>query len=411
VSSSQITPATFISEQIIDNCRIDNFNIWSSKAQIKQKINWRSELLSSNLLQTGEELKEYLPFPFTSDFKLKTLETVTDFRSSIYFGDFTMVLEPQLKYINLNKEEILSSNFNATNNYLFFQPKFSLKYDVDYQWNVSLSGNYNAMVSNFSQLFSGIILKDYNSLFRNPDAVNVTRNKLCTFNVGYSNILKGILFNNMTSFTNSVSDYIMSSSIDENGLIQIDAVNLPNERTSFTNATRINKRFFRILKTVLEYKYNKITLDQIFNNIQQETTSTSHSLNYSFSVDNNTWYVLKYEGIANFNEDRSNSFKSSNVFFKHDFSFDFYLSKKSRLNIELETVLTSFSSSDVKNRNTLFNAVFYHKVSKKIFFRTSFNNIFNEKFFKTIQSNANFVSQSQFSLRPRQLTIGLNFSF
>jgi hypothetical protein len=300
---------------------------------------------------------------------------------------------------------------NSNNKYIFFQPKISLKYEIDYQWNVSLSGNYLSSLSRFPQLFNGLILKDYNSIYRNPNAINITRSTFGIFYIGYSNILKGFFFSNSSVLSSSQSDFILSSNIDENGLIQTEAVKTPNENSNFKNSTSFTKSFFRIIKTDLKYTFNQIQLNQIFNGIQQKTISINHSVNFGIGIDNNTWYGLKYEGEAIFGKDKSIDFNSSNTFIKHILELDFYTSSKTRINLGAESVFSSFSSSNVNNRNTLFNAEFYYKPSKKIFLRASFNNIFNEQFFTTVQSNTNFVSQSEFSLRPRQFTIGLNFSF
>jgi len=86
-------------------------------------------------------------------------------------------------------------------------------------------------------------------------------------------------------------------------------------------------------------------------------------------------------------------------------------SSKSRINFETESVFTSFSASDINNKNSLFNMSFFYKPSKKLFFTASLNNIFTEQFFSTIDSNTNYVSEYKFSLRPRQFTVGLSFSF
>jgi len=42
--------------------------------------------------------------------------------------------------------------------------------------------------------------------------------------------------------------------------------------------------------------------------------------------------------------------------------------------------------------------------------RAELFNIFNERFFTVASSNTNFISQSQFSLRPLQFTVGLNYT-
>ena len=144
----------------------------------------------------------------------------------------------------MQKKEFFSKISNE--NYIFFQPRARLRYKIDYQWNLSLTGNYYANVSSFAQLFNGVILKNYRSLYRNPEKTNVTRSKLGILNLGYSNILKGFLFSNSTTFSEYNSDFVLASSLDSNGLIQTEAINSPNKRVNFRNTTNLNKSFFRI---------------------------------------------------------------------------------------------------------------------------------------------------------------------
>jgi outer membrane receptor protein involved in Fe transport len=133
-------------------------------------------------------------------------------------------------------------------------------------------------------------------------------------------------------------------------------------------------------------------------------------VNLELGLDNNTWYGITYKGGLNSGVSKVNDLRNTNLFVKHELELDFYTSSKSRLNLGLESVNTSTSSSDMTNRNTLFNLSYFYKPTKKLFLRASFTNIFNEDFFTTVQNSSNFISQSQFSLRPRQFTIGLNYS-
>lgn len=291
------------------------------------------------------------------------------------------------------------------------QPKAKLNYRIDHQWYLTLSGNYITTIFRFSQLFNGLVLKDYRSIYRNPEKINVTKSGIGIFNIGYTNILKGFLFSNSSSFSESVSDFIISISIDDNGLIQTEAINSPNKRVNFNNTTNLTKSFFRILKTDFKYKFDQIISNQIFNNIEQNTNAITHSFTIGVNLDNNTWYSFKYNGLVRLGHINADGFNTSNKFLKHNLEIDFYTSSKTRINLETESVFTTFSSSDMNNENSIFNMSFFYKPSKKLFFSASLNNIFNQPFFSTIESTTNFISAYQFSLRPRQFIVGLNFSF
>lgn len=80
------------------------------------------------------------------------------------------------------------------------------------------------------------------------------------------------------------------------------------------------------------------------------------------------------------------------------------------MQLGLESVFATVTSSKARNQNNLFHASFFYKPHKKLFIRASLLNLFNEKFFTTNSSNSNFISQSSFTLRPRQFTVGLNYT-
>lgn len=388
-----------------------NFDIGKLKSEITQKVNWSVESLKSNLAHSENFIEQELQFPFKSDFKLSTFESNSSLESNFSLKKIKFTLNPSLNYTNLQLQENLSPSLNKKTSYFFLQPKAKLNYRIDHQWYLTLSGNYLTTISRFPQLFNGLVLKDYRSIYRNPEKINVTKSGIGIFNIGYTSILKGFLFSNSSSFSESVSDFIISSSIDDNGLMQSEAINSPNKRVNFNNTTNLTKSFFRILKTDFKYKFDKIISNQIFNSIEQNANSLNHTLEIDINLDNNTWYGFKYNGIVRLSNISANGFSTSNKFLKHNLEIDFYTSSKTRINFETESVFTSFSSSDINNKNSLFNMSFFYKPSKKLFFSASLNNIFNEQFFSTIESSTNFVSEYKFSLRPRQFTVGLNFSF
>jgi len=388
-----------------------NFKIGEYQSQIKQRLSWKTIALESNLKQTENVPTSNLAFPYISDFKLNTFESSTRFKMSIDVSKFTFTIDPELKHTYLNKQEYLSPQLNEQESYTFFQPSALIKYKIDHQWHMTLSGNYMSSISDYSNLFNAVILRNYNSLYRNSEKTNITHTTLGAFYFSYSNILSGFLFSNSTNLSQSKSNFTWSSNIDSNGLIKMEAISAPNSLNNFSNTTNFTKKIFKIIKTDVSYTFNQIKSNQIFNTVAQNTKLTNHTIDIGLNIDNNTWYAFKYKGTANFGKTSSSGFKNSNTFFKQNVEIDFYTSLKTRLNLNSESTLTKFSGSNTTNKNTLYNAQFYYKPSKKLFLSASFNNIFNEKFFTTIQNNENFISQSQFSLRPRQFTLGINFSF
>ncbi len=387
-----------------------DFDIKKTKWQFKQTASWSKESLLSNLRQEDESNSTAAAFPFTTDYELNTFQTISSLRSSYQWRRFKVSFNPSLKYLNLKQAEDLTTDIIKVNDYLFFEPSLTTSYKIDQNWNSSIGFNRNIKTSEFNQLFTGLQLRDFASLYRNPTAVNVTRTNAVNHFLTYKSILKGIILSNNFKWQAQESDFTFSSSIDEDGLITTDAIERPNSMKGWSNTTSFTKTFFKLIKTDLSYTYRTNTSEQIFNNVAQENINSSHLARVELNIDNGTWYGLSYDGIYNYGLSQINDFKTNNTFIKHKIEVDLYLSSKTRWNFGTESVIASFSNSQTVNRNTLFNTSFYYKPSKKLFLRASLVNIFNEDFFSTSSSGANFINQSQFLLRPRQFTIGFNYS-
>lgn len=387
-----------------------DFEVWKFKSRLTQIIEFKSENMKSNLFQKSDMNIDSFDFPFSSHFTLNTIQSKTKLFSSYTLGNIDFIVDANLEYIKLNQNEIFQSTSSKKNDYLFLQPSFALSYKINEKWRSSARLNYNNKISNFSQLYNGLILRDFTSLYQNPSLINNTQNLNVDLNLSYRDILKGFYFNNNFQYNNTKSDFTFVSTLNDNGLIQIAAENRPNTMFSLSNSTSLTKRFFQILETELTYSFNYFNTEQIFNEIVQNNLNTTHSIVVEVELDNNTWYGIKYYGNYNRNLFRVDSFKNSNVFFKNRFEFDIYTTEKSRINLGYESVLTSFSKGASLNNNEIYDLSIFYKPNKKLFLRASIINIFNTGFFSTIASNANIVSQSRFSLRPRQITVGFNYS-
>lgn len=387
-----------------------NFDIKKTKLELKQTINWSSESLLSSLTQNNSVNSSIPVFPFATDYKLNSFQTVSSLFSSWQWKRFTFRLNTPVTFINLNQENRNSELNSNSNDYVFFEPSINASYKFNQNWNSSLGYNRTRSTSTFNQLFTGLQLRDFASLSRNPNAVNVSREDALNHFLTYKSILKGVIISNNFRWFKNQSDFTISSSIDDNGLITTDAVQQPNILKGWSNRLSFTKSFFRIIKTDLSYSYRNFKSEQFFNDIAQENINRSHSGNVELTLDNNTWYGISYEGIINYGLSQINDFETSNTFIKHKVEVDFYLSSKTRWNLGTESVISTFSNDQNVNRNTLFNTSFYYKPSKKLFLRASLINIFNEDFFTTSSSNANFINISRFSLRPRQFTLGFNYT-
>ncbi len=411
-------PSDFNSEQTNQRVKSEQLNLSAfSQYNIKlgettlgltQKISYKAENFGSDLSQQNNEEQTAMNFPFSSDFNLKTFETNSLLKSHYQWKSFKFNLQTELRYLNLSQVE--SQDINLNNNFIFLQPNFSIHYKVNSKWSFLTDISETTTISNFSELFPGLIVTDFSNLIRNPNDINVTKILSGNLFLKYSNVLRGFFFNNNTSVNHLQSDFTILNTINSSGLIEANFIEQPNLTRTLSNTTSITKTFFRLINTELSYRYSYSLTEQFFNAISQSNINIFHNAAIELNLDNNTWYGITYAGNINYGISRVDEFETTNLFLKHNLELNFYTTAKTRFNLEFESVSSSLSDSDTVNNNSLFNIAFFYKPKKKLFLKASLFNVFNETFFNSIFNNSNVISQTQFSLRPRQFTIGINYS-
>jgi hypothetical protein len=163
-------------------------------------------------------------------------------------------------------------------------------------------------------------------------------------------------------------------------------------------------------KSDFTYAYNVSKNQLFFNNEFLDAINRRHSLDFGLIWDKGSWFTLEYKAKLNLGFSETSSNQISNSFLFQNLNFDIYTSNSTRINFGLDSSRTETSESTKINENTLFNMSFHYKPSKKLNINASLINIFDTQFFTTTNSYLNFVNVYQFSLRPRQFTLGLNYS-
>jgi hypothetical protein len=382
------------------------FQLLDVEWKAKQHVRWSKEQLESSLKNQNINNST---LPFATDFSLDSFESQTQLSSAFNWRRFRFNLNPEVSYFNINRMEELTDS-NEKDNYLFMNMNVQVSRNFNRKWDLGVSGSIKSSISSFEELYPGIILRQFDNLSTNPQDINVTRSNNASLFFGYSDVLSGILLKNNTSYNNSTSQFIFNRSLDDNGLIQINAIRQDNQFSTIRNTTTLTKRFFKHLSTQTSYNFDLSKIEQIFNGQSQDNTIINHTLSTELSWSTNGSYALSYSGTINFGLSLIDSSRAANNFQLHNLGLDLYLSDKARWNFNTETAISSFSSSDNTNVNSLFNTSFYYKPHKKLILRAELYNIFNERFFTTATSSSNFISQNQFSLRPIQFTVGLNYT-
>lgn len=385
-----------------------NFRLMKLEWNLSQNLKYNSFCFGSNLRQNSNFNNQ--SFPLASNFDYKKLATTTRLNSKTKIGRTTFSWGLSADYINLNAIENNSTNLSIADSFLFIQPNISFKYNFNTKWNFGVSYDFNNNISDFSQLYTPIILTSYNTVVQNPNFINIIRTNSFLPSINYNNILKSLFFSLKGNLNQSKSDVTFSNELNSDGFFVTEVIEQPNSFKNYGFTLNLTKSFLGSFKTDFTYAYNIFKNQLFFNNQFLDAINRRHSLDFGLSWDRGSWFTFDYKAKLNLGSSETTSNQISNLFLFQNLSLDVYTSNSTRINFGLDSSRTETSESSKIDKNTLFNMSFYYKPSKKLSINASLINIFDTQFFTTTNSYLNFVNVYQFSLRPRQFTLGLNYS-
>lgn len=388
-----------------------DFDVLGLDLNFKQSLLWQNERLKSNLINGEEDTTNPVMFPFKSDFTLGTFETVSRLKSEKEWKKWKFTAALGLKNIFLDRSEKLADGLNENKSFHFLQLKAGLNYSVNRYWNLSFGGDIDSYTSRFQELNNGVLLVNFSNLRRNPNFINVTQNQSAYAYLGYENILKGFFFSQSFNINKSTSEATFSTSLDQDGFVNVEVLPLENTANMWTSSTKFTKKFFGFLSADATLNFSRFKTNQFFNNMPQENKIFNKFFSFELNLDKNTWYGITYNFNINESISKLANIEATNLFLSNKLTLDFYFTSKTRFDVVVNSVFSEFSDNASSNTNTLFDSSFYFKPNKKQLWFVRLQNLFNEKSLTSVFSNANSLSQTQTFLRQRQLTFGLNYSF
>lgn len=373
-----------------------------------QDIRYNNFNFISNLKQIPNE--EQINFPLSSDFKFRQISTNTRVNSRLNIDKIRFSWKISAEYIGLNSEETNTENEQNKASFFLIQPTLSVRYKINNKKSLGVSYSQNNSISDFSQLYQAVVLKNYNSLLQNPNFINKIRKESVNSFFSYTDILKSLFLKLNAEWSKNKSDVTFVNQLDDEGFFTTEVIKRPNLVNNYGISLNITKGFLGKFSTYLNYSLNYGESELFFNSEFIEAINRNHSIDFRFSWDKGSWYSLEYKANLNLGISELPNNKVDNSFLFQTLSLDFYTSSSTRLNFGIESSRASTSESNSTSNNILFNTSFYYKPSKKLYLKASILNIFDTSFFSTTSSRVNFVNISQFSLRPRQFTLGLTYS-
>lgn len=375
---------------------------------LNQNISYNNFKFESSLKQIPGYTEQN--FPFSSNFDFQKFSTTTKINSKFDVGGVKFTSGVSADFIGLIAKENKDVSIAINDSYLFIQPYLSLLYKINSKWSAGASYTLNTTISDYSQLYTPLILTNFNLLVQNPNFVNKLTTNSFTPYFNYSNILRSFFFSVTGNWNQSSSDVTFSNQLSNEGFIVTEVIEQPNFINNYGVTSNLTKGFLGSFKTDITYSYNYMQNKLFFNNKPIDAINNQHRINFDLSWDRGSWFTLEYKTRLNFGTSRiSNNLIKNSILFQ-SLAIDFYTSSSTRLQFGFDSARTTTSVSNNIDTNTLFNSSFFYKPSKKINLNVSLLNVFDTPFFSTINSISNFVNVYQFSLRQRQLTFGFTYS-
>lgn len=383
-----------------------SFSFLGLNWNVSQDAQYNNFKLKTNLNQMPQI--DTSLFPYASNFDFKKLETNTKLTSKWQYQKFSVSGSISANNTNLFTNQENQAQLKKNKSYLFIQPHLFFKYEFNTLWNAGLRlSSYNS-VSDFGAIYPGVLLQNYSNINQNPDIINQFKTQSAIANISYSNIYKSFFANLKLQTHTNTSKITLSSEINDQGFATTQAINKPNTIKNNGLGIDLSKGILGTMNLGLKYNLNFSESQSYFNSQFIDAKNTTQNMEISFTWDDGKWYGLSYKSNIRYNTSKFNTNKINNVFAFNTLAIDFYVSSTTRLNVSADNMYTKTETSS--GLNTLFNTEFYYKPSKKLFYKAAFTNILNTSYFTTTMSAANGFSTSQFSLRPRQFTIGLTYS-
>ncbi len=367
-----------------------------------QKLN--SHISTTESILNNDDFQNNLTFNKSSFYT--TLNTI--YRNNGWIINFDIPLKYQtFKRIDnhLNKNEA----FNRFN----FQPKLSIKKDLNAFWKTTFSASLKNIFGDINQLYYSYILNNYRNIQKYNTPISKVLGKNIAFGISYRNPIKALFINGFYSYSKSHHNLLFGNTIDENGVTSFGLF----EKNNISNTHNINLRgskYFSKLKSTLTLTTNISFSDkeQLLNKKYIDVTSKNIQFGGKLDTELSDWISIQYKNklfIANTSFNNQRTFDNI-VTQEHLLGINLYPSINQYFNINAEYYKNNLSNS---NQENYFLNLKYRYTLKKYNMDLEFicNNLFNTKHFTKVFIDDFSYSQSTYALRQRQFLVNLKFSF
>jgi len=350
------------------------------------------------------EFQNNLTFNKTSFYSLLK----TQYRNN----NWKVELETPLKLQTFKRTD-KSLNKNQNLNKFTFEPRLSIKKDLNAFWKITFSTSLKNSFGDINQLYYGYILNNYRNIQKYETPILESLRKNITLGISYRNPIKSLFINGFYSYGKSNQNLLFGNIINDNGTTSFGFFEKENNSNTHNVNLRCSK-YFSKLKTILTLTTNA-TLDskeQLLNGTITDITTKNIQLKGKLDTEITEWMSVEYKNkvsISNTQFENQQSFDNI-ITQEHLLNFNFYPTSNQYIGFDAEYYKNNFSNQNQENYFLNLNYRYTFKESK-IDLELNWNNILNTKEFTTVFNDTFSYTQSTYQLRPRQILMSMKFSF
>lgn len=305
---------------------------------------------------------------------------------------------------------------NITNRRFFFNPKATIRYDLNAEDYIEADYQFNNNLGNIAGIYRGLILNNYQTLNRNDAALQEKRTSSTGLKYNFQRARILLFVNAGVNYSKVTANTILSSTISNN--IQ-STVLLPfeNDQSKFSIDASIKKYLFKLKGNIgFTAFFQRSFFNQFINGQKLSFSNDAIILAGLIDAKVGEVFTLKYSANLSLSSSKQNNNVNNTTALENRFSrlnqdINFGYNPTDKLFFNVRGTHMHISQPTQPTINYVFmDASMRYKI-KKMDLSLEATNLFNIREYKIFNVSSNQFSVNSFELRNRMLIARAIFNF